>query len=89
MASDPGATSAARRRSLLTHMKSPTPNSSADSFIEYLSTHSGIKAVSDNLKRSGINVRAFIERLSALGTKSEAVAPAPSIARARTRRKGR
>jgi hypothetical protein len=48
-------------------MKTPSPASSADSLVEYLTLHTPI------LTEQGIDVRAFIDRLNAY--KNQAAAP--------------
>ena len=53
-------------------MKPPIRGSGTDSLIEYLNTHTAI------LTDQGINVRAFIDRLTALTCNSTAPAAPPA-----------
>jgi len=65
----------------LTNMKTPPRGSAADSLIQYLNTHTAI------LTDQGVNVRAFIERLSALQCSPPPASPAPAAAKSRSRKK--
>jgi len=54
-------------------MKTPSPASNADSLVEYLTLHTPI------FTEQGINVQAFIERLTAF--KDQSTAPDPESKR--------
>jgi len=63
-------------------MKTPTPGTNADGLIQYLNTHNSI------LTDQGINVQAFIERLSAFKTNSEN-GPASNPRKTKSRKKSK
>ncbi len=65
----------------MTNMKTPPCGSAADSLIQYLNTHTAI------LTDQGINVRAFIDRLSALQCSPPPANPVTTASKSRSRKK--
>src|SRR5205823_14255007 len=71
------------KRTNCSFMKTPTPGASPDGLIQYLNTHNSI------LTDQGINVQAFIERLTAFKSGSGSPLPPSSPPKSKSRRKSK